>query len=181
MHTERIREIFRAVEDTDPLIPAPATRESLAACQKALAERGYPILPPGAIEFFQLANGFSWNGFEFFGSNATTTESGRYTLKDIVHMNDVWHDNREGRDHLLLLGRFDDDIYVYDKDEDSFHVLDGLTLFPIDEYFEYDELFICSVNEYACEYEYEEDLDDEDWEEDAEEILDDEDWPEEDV
>ena len=35
----------------------------------------------------------------------------------------------------------------------------------VDEFSEYDELFICSVNESVYSSHYEEDLDDEDWDE----------------
>ena len=95
----------------------------------------------------------------------TTEEGGRYTLPDIVHMNDAWHENRKDRKELLLHGRFDDDIYVYDHEEDCYKALDDETLMDVDEFSEYDELFICSVNESVYSSHYEEDLDDEDWDE----------------
>ena len=101
-----------------------------------------------------------------------------YVLKDIVNVNQDWHERKMGLEGKLLLGRFDDDIYVYDTEGYEYQALDSMTLFEIDCFDSFDDLFMCNVGSYI-DYDDEEPFedDDENFSEDEEYPFDDEDYP----
>ena len=60
---------------------------------------------------------------------------------------------------MLVVGRFDDDLYVYDASERVFKSLDSLTLIEIERYEGFPDLFFSTVGEYSSD---EDDPDEED-------------------
>ena len=160
----------------DPLIVKPAGGMELRRLQEdlnKLKEQGLeiPLAPTDYLEFLEIANGVSWNGFEFFGTYQVTEKKSGYTLPDIVTMNDKIYERKLGIAGRLLLGRFDDDIYVYNDEDASFQVLDSLTLTEIESYESFELLFAESLLPYMFYESLPSDDDDEEY------PPDDEDYP----
>ncbi len=148
MDTENIADIFDKIYETDALIVKPAGALEIARCQRDLHDISVPALPAEYIEFLKIANGVAWNGFEFFGTYQVTVKKSGYTLTDIVSFNDKQHQNKMGLKQMLLLGRFDDDIYVYNTEIAKYQALDSLTLTEIDTYDTFEDLFVTNVTAY---------------------------------
>ncbi|MCR4654929.1 MAG: YrhA family protein [Lachnospiraceae bacterium] len=162
MDREKIEDIFDIVYETGALIVKSAEGNELSVCVEDLISIGMPALPADYIEFLEIANGFAWNGFEFFGTYQVTVKKQGYVLRDIVSVNKDWHDRKLGLEGKLVLGQFDDDIYIYDPETKKYQALDNMTLTEIDTYDSFDGLFVCSVGLYT-------DFDDEEYSYDDEE------------
>ena len=163
MDIENIADVFNRIYKTNALIIKPAVAFEIARCQRDLHDIGAPALPSEYIEFLKVANGMAWNGFEFFGTYQVTVKKSGYKLIDIVAFNHKQRGYKAGMDQLLVLGRFDDDIYVYNAEISKYQALDSLTLIDIDTYDTFEELFISNVTAYI-DYDDDEDMpsDDED-------------------
>ena len=155
MDKKRLTEIFEAVNDTGALIVKPATDDEIKMCSEDIT------LPAEYIDFLQFADGFSWNGFEFFGVYNVTVKSSGYTLKSIVWMNETYRERKFAFKDKILLGRFDDDIYVYDEEDGMYKSLDSLTMIEIDSYEHFEDLFFDVVSPYAFYEDDEDEYDDE--------------------
>ncbi|MCR5094081.1 MAG: YrhA family protein [Lachnospiraceae bacterium] len=174
MDAEVIRNVLNDLSTCagEPLIVKPAEGMELKRLQEdlqKLADLGVavPQAPADYLEFLEVANGLSWNGFEFFGTYQVTVKKSGYTLQDIVTMNDKMHERKMGLSNMLLLGRFDDDIYVYNANNGKYQALDSLTLTEIETCNTFDQLLILSLYPYVD--------DDDETDEDFE--PDDEDYP----
>ena len=174
--SEGIKDLFDDTYETDALIVKPATDEELARCNDdlaAISKAGTDyidsikpgaktkktskirlVLPESYTEFLRIANGYAWNSFEFFGTYQVTVKKSGYVLPDIVTMNQKYHNDKMGLDDMIVLGRFDDDIYVYNFKESEYQALDAMTLGYIDSYEGFDDLFICNVSMYTDPDEY---------------------------
>ena len=154
-------ELFNTIYETDALIIKPATDFEADRCDNDLKEVFSLSLPEDYKEFLKkIANGYAWNGFEFFGTYKVTVNKSGYVLQDILHMNDVYRNRKLGLSSLpmLLIGRFDDDIYIYNFAKKKYQSLDSLTLFEIDDYDSIEDLIMGTVAEYAYDGEdYDED------------------------
>ncbi len=162
MDRERIKEVLDQIYETDALIVKAAADDDLSRCQKDLALIGVPLMPQDVLDFLGICNGAAWNGFEFFGTFQVTVRESGYTLKDLITANEEWHQRKMGLSQMLVLGRFDDDLFVYDKKENQYLALDQLTLSEVDRFESFEELFVISVSAYL-------DYDDEDFSLDDEE------------
>ena len=160
MDRERLVQLFETVNDTGALIVKPATDDEIEMLGKDIT------LPAEYIEFLKFADGFSWNGFEFFGVYIVTVNSSGYTLKSVVVMNETYKTRKFAFEGKILLGRFDDDIYVWDEKDGLYKALDSLTMIEIESYEHFDDLFYDVVSEYAFyeddEYDEEENLTEDD-------------------
>lgn len=175
-NSEGIKDLFDDTYETDALIIKPATDEEIARCNGDLADilrsggdyidsirpgaktsgaSGTVLsIPESYAEFLKISNGYAWNGFEFFGIYQTTVKASGYTLPDLITMNEKYHNDKMGLDDMIVLGRFDDDIYVYNFKESEYQALDSLTLSYIDSFEGFDDLFICYVSMYTDEEDY---------------------------
>lgn len=160
MNRQRIAEIFDKIYETDALIVQPASGNDLARCQEDLAALGVPQMPADYIEFLEMANGISWNGFEFYGVLQVTVKESGYTLASIITKNENMHDVKMGLEGKLVVGRFDDDIYVYNPELESFETLDAMTLMLVDGFDTFEEMFEETVGYYAF---YDDEDEDEDY------------------
>lgn len=142
-----IEEILGKFADNQgAMIVRPASSKDLAQCQKDMAEMEFPAIPQGYIDFLKAANGFAWNGIEFFSTDQVTDPESNYMLNDIVSANEYFVDNNEGLEHCVLLGRADDDLYVYNTENKKFEVLDFTGRDVMEEYDSFDELFSSVVS-----------------------------------
>ena len=173
MDYDTIADIFDAIYETGALIIKPAVKEELDRCDEDLANVSAPKLPSEYTQFLKIANGMAWNGFEFFGTYQVTVKKSGYVLQDIVSMNARIRQRKFGFDNLLLLGRFDDDIYVYKPETDQYQALDSLTLIEVETYDTFEDLIVSTVGVYADDDDYD---DEDDFDEsDSDETGDDED------
>ncbi|MCR4793250.1 MAG: SMI1/KNR4 family protein [Lachnospiraceae bacterium] len=197
-NTEGIKDLFDDTYVTGALIIKPATDEEIARCNedmgivlgsrssgdrldtirqgnRSASSSSAPklSLPEGYVRFLKIANGYAWNGFEFFGTYRVTEKKSGYTIPDIVTMNQDMHERKLGLTNMIVLGRFDDDLYVYNYAESKYQALDNLTLFLIDSFKEFDDLFICYVSMYTDEEKISYDDESDDDEFDDEDIIED--------
>jgi hypothetical protein len=132
--------------DADPMIVRPATDKDIKLCNKDFAKCGFGVsLPAQYAEFLKLLNGFAWNGIEFFSTDQVTDPETNYTLNDIVSANEDFSVHNEGLRHCVLLGRADDDLYVYNTQNGRYEVLDMTGRDVIDEYETFEAMFVAVV------------------------------------
>ncbi|MCR5323015.1 MAG: YrhA family protein [Lachnospiraceae bacterium] len=163
MDREAILNLLDEIYPTNALIIKPAGEFEINRCQEDLKGIEVPELPDGYIEFLtEIANGFAWNGFEFFGTYQVTVKKSGYKLIDIVQYNYKLKYRKEGLKNKLVLGRFDDDIYIYNTKTRKYQALDALTLIEIESYDSFEDMFIENVSAYIYDDDEEDDEDYED-------------------
>jgi len=128
--------------DNEPsaMIVGPASPKDLAQCQKDMAEIELAPVPQGYIDFLRNVNGFAWNGIEFYSTDQVTDPETEYTLNDIVSANEDFFEYNDIPD-IVLLGRADDDLYVYNTVTKKYDVLDFTGHDVMEEYDDFDSLF----------------------------------------
>jgi hypothetical protein len=139
-------EILDRLEDLDAMIVRPATDKDIKRCRKdfKIMEFAAPI-PDGYVEFLKQLNGFAWNGIEFFSTDQVTDPETDYTLNDIVTANEDFAE--QNGDFLeiknyMLLGRADDDLYVYNAANGRYEVLDMTGRDVMEEYKTFEAMFV---------------------------------------
>ena len=138
-----IEDIIKKLSDPaeGAMIVRPASSKDLAQCQKDMAEIGLHPIPQGDIDFLREVNGFAWNGIEFYSTDNVTDPESNYTLIDIVTANEDFADYNEELASCVLLGRADDDLYVYNTDNEKYEVLDFTGHDVMEEHDAFDALF----------------------------------------
>jgi hypothetical protein len=117
-----IIEIFDEIAKTEAFILRPATDDEIKRCNNALNNIGCIAIPEEYAELLKISNGFSWNGFEFFGTYQVREKSSGYILNDIVSVNES-----EGfNENILILAACDEDYYVYDAGNKKYRCFDRL-------------------------------------------------------
>ena len=140
-----LTDIFDEIIKSDALIVEPATDFEIKRCNRDLDDIECPRLPKEYKMFLKAANGFAWNGFEFFGTYEVREKSSGYVLKDIVGYNEYY----AFHDDILILGKFDEDYYVYDSAKKAYMALDRLTKMEVYHYSSFEDLIDQTVGIYA--------------------------------
>ena len=137
-----IEDILKKLADDDgAMIVRPASSKDLAQCQKDMAEIGLPPVPQGYIDFLREVNGFAWNGIEFFSTDQVTDPESNYTLNDIVTANEDFAEYNDDLQGCVLLGRADDDLYVYNTNNEKYEVLDFTGHDVMEDFDAFDAMF----------------------------------------
>jgi hypothetical protein len=110
--------------DENTMLVGPASLEDIALCQDDMTEMRHPLIPQEYIDFLLKLNGFSWDGVEFFGTDLVIHTETDYTLDDIVSANIEFIIKNDALTHCVLLGRADDDLYVYNTKNKLYEILD---------------------------------------------------------
>ncbi len=131
--------IEKVSENEEAMIVRPADTKDLAICQKELSEYSMPSLPADYIEFLKICNGYAFNGVYFYSTDMVTDPETDFTLDDIVSIND-YNDYRD-LGNKLIVGRSDEDLYVYDADNQKYEILDYTSSDTMEEYNSFEELF----------------------------------------
>ena len=143
-------DIFADTESTGALIAQPAYDVAIRKCNRNLRCIGLKPMPKGYADFLKAANGYAWNGFEFYGTDICKEASSGYVLRDIVAVN---YDMRERKcdfpANTLILGQFDEDIYIYDDKKKKYLSLDSMTLSEMDAFDSFSDLLESTVGLYA--------------------------------
>ena len=139
-----IDDVLNAVTENDDsaMIVRPASVEDLELCQKDMSEMELPPIPQGYAEFLSRLNGFAWNGIEFFSTDQVTDPDTEYMLNDIVSANEDFTEQNEGLGHCVLLGRADDDLYVYNTQNGHYEVLDMTGRDVMDGFVNFEAMFV---------------------------------------
>ena len=146
---DMIKDILKTTADSDALIIDPADDTKIEKCNRDLLDNGLHPLPEGYVRFLKISDGYAWNGFEFFGTENCTEKSTGYTLSDIVGFNEYIRERKGYSDDLLVLGRFDEDIYIYDYLEKRYKAIDRLTSIEADDFESFEDLLNSTVGLYA--------------------------------
>ncbi len=124
-----------------------------AAGTKMIARLGIegidvPPIPKDYADFLKLTDGYAWNGVCFFSTKPTRMDE-RCTNPSLFDKNDYYLRMKSGLNGCLVVGSFDDDIYVYSSASEKYFVLDELTLIPTEDdgYDDFAELFSCEVGD----------------------------------
>ncbi|MBO4520513.1 MAG: YrhA family protein [Alphaproteobacteria bacterium] len=142
-----IEDILKKLEDDDgAMIPRPASSKDLALCQKDMAETELPPVPQGYIDFLRGVNGFAWNGIEFYSTDQVTDPETNYTLNDIVSANEAFADYSDDFKDMVLLGRADEDLFVYNIANKKYEVLDFTAHDVMEDFDTFDAMFVGVVS-----------------------------------
>ena len=128
--------------DSGAMIVRPATAEDLKVCQKDMADTELPPIPQEYADFLGRLNGFAWNGVEFFSTDQVTDPETDYMLNDIVSANESFVEKNEGLAHCVLLGRADDDLYVYNTQNQRYEVLDMTGRDVMEDFDTFEAMFV---------------------------------------
>lgn len=141
-----IADIIEKLKDEPAaMIVRAASSKDLAQCQKDMAEIQLAPIPQGYIDFLRNVNGFAFNGIEFYSTDNVTDPESEYTLIDVVTANEDFAEYNEDLAHCVLLGRADDDLYVYNTQTQKYEVLDFTGHDSMEEFDNFDQMFVSVV------------------------------------
>ena len=132
----------KITENAGAMIVRPATGEDLELCQKDMADMDMPPVPQEYADFLSKLNGFAWNGIEFFSTDQVTDPTNDFMLNDIVSANEDFIGQNEGLEHCVLLGRADDDLYVFNTQNGRYEVLDMTGRDVMEDFDTFEALFV---------------------------------------
>jgi len=135
-----IESILDKIYKDDAMILKPAEYFEIDRCNRDMFEMGYPALPSEYVDLLMIANGFAWQGIEFFGTyTATNTETG-FVLNDIVHENHDVRQRKAPSDTIFIIGTEDEFYFIFDYKDLKYKTIDKLTLLEAEEYESLDDL-----------------------------------------
>jgi len=146
-----IDDVLNAVTENDDsaMIVRPASKKDLKLCQKDMTETGFPPIPQGYADFLAKLNGFAWNGIEFYSTDQVTDPETDYTINDIVSANEGFAEINSGFlevKNYVLLGRADEELYVYNKKNGRYEALDITGRDVMEEYEIFEAMFVGVVS-----------------------------------
>jgi hypothetical protein len=144
MKTDNLDDVLNRLTsfESGAMIVRPAANKDISLCNKNFAACGFRVtLPALYVDFLKQLNGFAWNGIEFFSTDQVTDLETGYMLNDIVSANEDFIAYNEGLEHCVLLGRADDDLYVYNTKNKKYEILDMTGRDIMEEYETFEALF----------------------------------------
>ncbi len=112
------------LQDQAPFVAPRAEPDALARIAEALEDLDAPALPGDFAQFLAEANGFVWNGIEIFGSERIVLERDHSLVPALAEINDSYHAKFDQMRCRLVIGRAEDDLYVFDDSADAYLILD---------------------------------------------------------
>ncbi len=112
------------LDDKAPFVAPGADAEALARIAETLDDIEAPPLPGDFAEFLAQANGFVWNGIEIFGSERIVLDRDHSVVPALPEINDSYHAKFDQMQCRLVVGRSEDDLYVFDLCADAYLILD---------------------------------------------------------
>jgi len=138
-------DILNAVVEHGAMIVRPATEKDLKLCQKDMKEMEFPPIPQQYANFLSQLNGFAWNGIEFFSTDQVTDPETNFMLNDIVSANELfveYNNDFLNVKNYILLGRADDDLYVYNMESGRYEVLDMTGRDVMEDFETFEAMFV---------------------------------------
>jgi hypothetical protein len=99
-----------------------ANEENLIDCQNNLFDNDLPLLQDDYIDFLKKIDGFSWNGFDFYGTKNIITPL--VDIQDIVSVNQRFLDIKPGLIGKIIIGKSDNDVFTFDYEKSSYEQID---------------------------------------------------------
>jgi hypothetical protein len=128
-----------------PLMGEPATYDLVVQEMAILDSDGFALIPDEYIDFLtETANGFAWNGRMFYGTQPLKNEQGIEVIDDLYSANQYWNCFDELYNKLVL-GACDDDLYVFDADNQIYEILDRCGRDALETYPTFGQLFAGAV------------------------------------
>jgi hypothetical protein len=112
------------LQDRAPFVAPRAEPDALARIAEALDDLDAPALPGDFAQFLAEANGFVWNGIEIFGSERIVLDRDHSVVPALAEINDSYHAKFDEMRSRLVIGRAEDDLYVFDDCADAYLILD---------------------------------------------------------
>lgn len=100
-----------------------------------------PPIPEDYAEFLMMLDGFEYNGMRFFGTGQVCFDK-NYRTKDLYSVNEYFHDMKRGLQDCLVIGEFDDDLFIYSGIDEKYYMVDRDILVKSEEYDSFEQLFI---------------------------------------
>ena len=138
-------DILNAVVEHEAMIVRPASEKDLKLCQKDMKEMEFPPIPQQYADFLSLLNGFAWNGIIFFSTDQVTDPETDFMLNDIVSANEQfveYNNDFLNVENYVLLGRADEDLYVYNMENGRYEVLDLTGRDVMEDFETFEAMFI---------------------------------------
>ncbi len=130
------------VNGFNPLVGEVADYMDIIGVLAYFHETCVPLIPDDYQNFLMdTANGFAWNGAEFYGTTSVNAPDSNYSMDDIIDINLKWMDYPEFKGKLVV-GSCDDDIFVYNSVDNVYEVVDRSGKDALVTYALFDELFI---------------------------------------
>ena len=124
------------------VIGSPGSTASVERCNTGMEDRGFPSLPDDYVAFLSKYNGFAWNGIEFYGTDPEVDQETHYVLVDVVSATKSLRDYDDGYQERTLIGRSDEEVYVYNMQSLKYEALDISGHEVIEEWRTFEELFL---------------------------------------
>jgi hypothetical protein len=129
-----IRSLLLCLQDKDPFLAPGAPPDALIEIAEALEDMDAPALPADFALFLRETNGFVWNGIQIFGAVEIIIEKPRAIVPALPAVNDSYASSLSEMRDRLLLGRSEDDLYVYDSRASEYWILDRHGLEAVDRF-----------------------------------------------
>ncbi len=129
-----IHNLLLCLQDQDPFLAPGAHPDALTEIAEALEDMDAPALPKDFALFLRETNGFIWNGIQIFGTIEIIIEKPRTIVPALPTINDSYASSLSEMQNRLLLGRSEDDLYVYDAKLAEYWILDRHGLEAIDSF-----------------------------------------------
>lgn len=143
----KMNEMLNVLTDIDScMIVRPATEKDLKQCQKDMKKMKFPTIPEEYSAFLSNINGFAFNGIEFYSTDQVTDLETNFMLNDIVSANEDFVNTNEGLEHCVLLGRADEDLFVFNTQNNRYEVLDMTGRDVMDDFDNFDDMFVGVVS-----------------------------------
>ena len=111
-----------------------------------LYEQDLALLATDYIDFLYETNGFLWNGIEFYGTHPV--EVGNFEMRGLMdahyHVQTLYSD--PVFDSKLVLGKMDDDLYIYDGCTGKYEILDRADRAVMDRFDNFEDMIRKIVN-----------------------------------
>ncbi|HEX8656249.1 MAG TPA: YrhA family protein [Hymenobacter sp.] len=106
-----------------------ADAEDLASLTKRVQDRFNYSLPTAYLNILAVADGMDFNGHTLYASKTHPLQGEEnLLLQGLVEINEFWQDYAGNHDHhLIVFGETGDDLYLFDKRAQKFHVTDKVS------------------------------------------------------
>ena len=129
-----IRNLLLCLENHQPYLAPGASPAAMAELIEILEDLDAPPLPHDYSAFLLQTNGFVWRGIEIFGTTGISIESKHGVVPALHEIQDSYASKFAEMQGRLLIGRSDEDIYVYDHPTEAYWILDRHGLEAVDTF-----------------------------------------------
>ncbi len=130
-----LKDTLERLKTEDAVLPPPASALDVRRLNGHLQDQNFPAVPDSYLRFLDVTDGLRWNGVDFHGVRGD--DDG---VASLLGSNAAFARSFE-MDGVLLLGRGDEEFYLYDADTKEFCVIDAQDLEELETFSSFDALF----------------------------------------